>query len=156
MIASSASSSSTWLIQASRRSLTSSAIRPSPKLSCARRISITPPPPRLARPLRPQKLVIELADRFDRFLEPLVVVQPAANLGHSLAPHAQLSGAAAGVAHRQHRDRMAFAARAARAAALVADHALQQRAAQQLCGDRQIVDQLPARSKDTVTIHLKK
>src|SRR5258708_12303385 len=91
------SSLSTWsacAIQASRRSLTSSAIRPSPKLSCARRISITSLPPALARPIRPQKLMVELADRLDRLLEPLVVVQPALNLGHPLPTHAQLPATA--------------------------------------------------------------
>src|SRR5262249_40707370 len=122
-----ASKASTWLIQASRRSLTSSAISPSPKLSCARRISITPPPPALARPLGSQQLVIELADRFDGLLEPLIVVQPAANLGDALTPHAQLTGAAAGIPHRQHRNPMPLApARAARTAFLMAKHALQQ------------------------------
>src|SRR4029077_3975141 len=46
-IASSASTTSACFIQFSRRSLTSSAINPSPKLSCARRISIMPLPSRL-------------------------------------------------------------------------------------------------------------
>src|SRR5215475_13143785 len=85
---SSASTSSAGVIQASRRSLTSSAISPSPKLGCTRRLSITPLAPRPAWSLGPQKLVVELADRFDRPLELLIVVQPAANLGHPRAPHA--------------------------------------------------------------------
>src|SRR5262249_2682955 len=153
---SSRSTRSACSIQASRRSLTSSAIRPSPKLSCARRISIMPLSPGSARPLRPQKLLIELADRFDRLLEPLIVVQPPANLGHPLATHTELPGAAAGIAHRQDRHRMALAARAARAARLVANDALQQRAAQQLPGDRQIFDQLLTRQKSSVSIHSNK
>src|SRR5262245_28610414 len=98
-----------WGIHASRRSLTSSAIGPSPKLSWARRISITPLP-RLARPLRPQKLVIELADRLDRFLEPMIVVEPTPNLGNPLAPHAQLARVAACIAYRQHRHAVTFTA----------------------------------------------
>ena len=58
------------------------AIKPSPKLSCALRISITflPPAPRHRR-IRAQQGVIELADRLDRVFQLLVIVQPAAHLG---------------------------------------------------------------------------
>jgi transposase len=81
---SSASTASACCIQSSRRSLTSSAINPSPKLSCARRISIMPLPSRPRRsPLRAQQFVIEFADRFDRLLQVLVIAQPAADLGNA-------------------------------------------------------------------------
>src|SRR2546430_1281998 len=144
------SSTSTWsacVIQPSRRSLISSAIRPSPKLSWARRSSIIVLPPALARALGPQHVVIELADRLDHFLQLLIVLQIATNLGHPLAPHALLPLASPGIAHRQHRHRVTFSARAARTTFLMAHDALQQRAAQQLARDRQLVNQLLARSQ---------
>src|SRR5581483_2079430 len=105
-IASSVSTSSACFIHASPRSPTSSAISPSPKLSCARRILIMPLAPCLTRSGGTQKLVIELANRLDRRFELLIVVQPAANLGHPLPAHAELPRAATGIAHRQHRDGM--------------------------------------------------
>ena len=48
---------------------------------------------------------------------------------------------------------MPFAACALRAAALVTNGALQQRAAQQLAGDRQLVDKFLARLKGQITNH---
>jgi len=98
--------------------------------------------------------MIELADRLDRSLEPPIVVQPAANLIRPLAPHTHLPLASSGIAHCQHRHRVAFAARATRASFLVANNALQQRAAQQFPRDRQIVDQPLARAKGAAAIHL--
>src|ERR1700694_5459708 len=113
MIWSSARTSSACFIQSSRRSLTSSAIKPSPKLSCARRISITPLPPGLARSgVGTQQIVIKLTYRLDRLLQFLVVVQPATNLGDPLAAHTDLPRASARISHGQHRDRVTFAARA--------------------------------------------
>src|SRR6202040_2652579 len=85
------SSASTWsacCIQSSRRSLTSSAISPSPKLSCARRISIMSAPRPSAVRLRTQQLMIELADVLDRLLQLLIVVEPAANLGDPFSTNA--------------------------------------------------------------------
>jgi hypothetical protein len=49
---------------------------------------------------------------------------------------------------------MPFAARAFRAVFGVSDGALQQRAAQQLAGDRQFADQLLARSECSLANHL--
>ena len=51
----------------------------------------------------------------------------------------------------QHVHLMPFAACALRAAALVTNGALQERAAQQLAGDRQLVDQLLTRLKGSIT-----
>src|SRR5262249_16916976 len=64
--------------------------QPSPKLSWARRMSITdlPPPLRGARS-RAQQVVIELADRLDALLQLLIVGQPAANLFDPFAAHAE-------------------------------------------------------------------
>src|SRR5205823_9446016 len=147
-ICSSARTRSACSIQPSRRSLTSPAIKPSPKLSCTLRISITfLPPAARHRRIRAQQLVIELADHLDRVFQLLVIVQPTAHLGNALAPHAELAHAPARIAHRQDMHLVPFAARAFRAAALVTNGALQQRAAQQLAGDRQLVDQLLARLK---------
>jgi hypothetical protein len=50
---------------------------------------------------------------------------------------------------------MTFAAPAARAAFLMAKHTLQQRAAQQLAGDRQGVHLLLARPKNAASFHRK-
>src|SRR6185369_4561666 len=153
-ICSSSNTRSACSIQSSRRSLTSPAIKPSPKLSCLRRISITRLPPALCgSPFRPQQLMIELANRLDRLLELLVVGQPATHLGNALAPHAQLPHASAPVAHGENMHLVAFAARAFRAAALVPNRALQQRAAQKLASNRQLRNKLLARLQGSISNH---
>src|SRR5262245_5274848 len=144
-ICSSARTRSAYSIQPSRRSPTSPAIKPSPKLSCALRISITPLPPAPGHRARgAQQVVIELADRLDRLLQFLVVVQPAAHLGNALAAHTELAHAAAPIAHREDIYLVSFAARAFGAAALMTNGALKQRATQELAGDRQLGDKLLA------------
>src|SRR5882672_10434963 len=146
-ISSSESTASACPIQPSRRSLTSSAISPSPKLSCARRISIMLFPPHLRRgPFRAQQIMIEFANGLDRLLQLLIVVQPTAHFGNALAAHAELTHASAPIAHRQDMHLVPLAARAFRAIFGVPDRTLQQGAAQQLAGDRQFADQLLARS----------
>src|SRR5262245_12961210 len=113
MISASARTRSAATIQRSRRSLTSSAISPSPKLSWARRISITRlPPPFRGAACRAQQVVIKLADRLDALLQLLIVVQPAANLINTFAPDAELLRTSPGITHRQHEHPMAFTARA--------------------------------------------
>jgi hypothetical protein len=67
-----------------------------------------------------------------------------AHLGNPLAAHAELTRAVARIRHRQHKNLVAFAARAFRAVFGVPHCALQQRAAQQLAGDWQFTDQRPA------------
>jgi hypothetical protein len=62
---------------------------------------------------------------------------PAAHLGDPLATHAELTRAVARIGHCQHENLVAFAARAFGAVFGVSDCALQERAAQQLAGDRQ-------------------
>ena len=106
----------------------SSVISPSPKLNCARRISIMASPRAPSMWLRTQQLMIELADVLDRPLQLLIIVEPAANLGDPLATHAELLRAPASVSHGQHEHLMPFAARAFRAALGVSDDAVQQRA----------------------------
>src|ERR1700694_3145876 len=147
-ICSSASTRSACSIQPSRRSLTSSAINPSPKLSCARRISIMLLPPGLRRsPFRTQQIMIELANGLDRLLQLLIIAQPAAHLGNPLAAHTELTRTSSWVGDRQNKHVMPFAACTLRASLGVSDGALQQRAAQQVAGDRQFADQLLARSQ---------
>src|SRR5215471_16681254 len=132
-MASSASSLSACSIQSSRSSPTSSAISPSPKLSCARRISIMLlPPPFRCGPFRTQQIVIELANGLDRLLQPLVVAQPPTYLGNPLTAYTELTRAPAPIGHRQNKYVMPFAARALRASLGVVDRALQQRPPQQL------------------------
>src|SRR5580658_3584337 len=156
-MSSSASTASACFIQLSRRSLTSSAINPSPKLSCVRRISIMRLPPRLrCSPFRAQLILIEFANRLDRCLQFLIIAQPAANFGNPFATHAELTRAAARISHRQHENLVAFAARAFRTVFGVLDCALQQRATQQLAGDRQFADQLLARSEGLLANHSQK
>src|SRR5712692_6086170 len=153
-ICSSASTRSACSIQPSRRSLTSSAINPSPKLSCALRISITLLPPALRRGcIRAQQVVIEFANRFDRSFQLLVIVQPAADLGNSLPSHAELTRAATRVTHREDEHLVTFAARALRTADPVTNNALQQRAAQHFAGDREPVHKLLARLKGSIANH---
>ena len=78
--------------------------------------------------------MIELADRLDRLLQLLIVVQPTANLSNALAAHAELAHASAPIAHGQDMHLVPFAARAFRAAALVSNGALKQRTAHKLAG----------------------
>src|SRR6266545_4429875 len=145
-ICSSASTSSACFIQPSRRSSTSSVINPSPKLSCARRISITLHPPALSR-RRTQQLVIEFADRLDRLLQLVIIVEPTANLANPLAAHAELAGAPAGIADGENKDAVPFAARALRTSLGMADRPLQQRATHQLAGNRQSTEEFLPRPK---------
>src|SRR5919197_3093816 len=97
--------------------------------------------------LRTQQLMIELANGLDRPLQPLVIVQPAANLGNPLATDADLLRTSTSIGHRQNEHPVSLAARAFRAALGMSDGALQQRAAQQLASDRQLADELVARLK---------
>src|SRR6266702_2817550 len=137
-ISSSASTRSACSIQPSRRSLTSPAINPSPKLSCVRRILIMWLPSRLRRgALRAQQIMIEFANDLDRLLQLLIVVQPAANFVDALATHAELARAPARIGDRQNKYLVPFATRAFRAIFGVSDRALQQRATQQFTGHRQ-------------------
>src|SRR5258707_8743609 len=98
--------------------------------------------------------MVEFADGLDRRLEFLVIAEPAAHLGNPLAADAELTCTAARIRHRQHENLVAFAARAFRAPLAVPDGALQQRAAQQLAGDRQLADQLAAGTDGLLTNHL--
>jgi hypothetical protein len=97
--------------------------------------------------------MIELANGLDRLLQLLIITQPAAYLGNPLATNAELTCASARIGHRQHKNLVAFAARAFRAAPGVSDSALQQRPPQQLTGDRQLADPLLARSQGLLLNH---
>src|SRR5215471_3063103 len=152
---SSAKTRSACFIQSSQRSSTSAAINPSPKLSCARRILITGLAPALRRGLfRTQQLVVDLANNLDRLLQLLIVAQPAAHLGHPFAAQAELARASTGVAHSENRERVTFAARAFRASGgMVADRPLEQRAAQDLAGHGEPIEQLLARCQSSMMSH---
>src|SRR5271168_180456 len=150
---SSARTSSACFIQSSQRSSTSAAINPSPKLNCARRILITVLAPALWRGLVwTQQFMVELANGFERFLQLLIIAQPAAHLGNPLAAQAELPRASTRIAHGENRQRMPFAARALRAAlGMIADRPLKQRTAQDLAGHREPVEQLLARRDSSHT-----
>ena len=90
--------------------------------------------------------MVKFANRLDRFLQLLIIAQPAAHLRNTLGAQADLPRLSTGVAHRENRKGVAFAARAfCTARAMVADGPLEQRAAQDLAGHRQPVEQLLAR-----------
>src|SRR6266540_4072057 len=97
--------------------------------------------------------MIELANGLDRLLQLLIIAQPAAHLSNPLAAHTELTRTSSGVGHRQDKNVMPFAALAFRASLGMSDRALQQGAAQQLAGDRQLADQLLARSERLLTNH---
>ena len=97
--------------------------------------------------------MIKLANGLDRLLQVLIIGEPAADLGNPLAPHAELPRASARIGNRQDEDVMAFAARAFRAVLAVSDGALQERAAQQFAGDRQLADALLAQVQGSIANH---
>lgn len=99
--------------------------------------------------------MVDLADRLDRLLQFLIIIQPTANLGNPFATHTDLPGASAGVAHRQNEDPVPFAARAFRAIFGMSDRALQQRATEYFAGNRQFANQLLARSQGSLSNHPK-
>ena len=79
--------------------------------------------------------MVDLADRLDRGFQTLIIGQPAAHQRHHLAAQAQLPRSSARVADREDRQPVAFTARTLAAIAdVIADGALQQRAAQQFAG----------------------
>src|SRR4029077_12608994 len=75
------------------------------------------------------------------------IAEQAANLGDPLASHAELPCASTAIADCQNEDPVSFTARTFWAVLGVADGALQQRAAQQLAGHRQLAQELLACSK---------
>src|SRR5262245_31606022 len=103
--------------------------------------------------LRTQQLMIELADRLDRLLQLLIILQPATHFGDRFATHAELPRAAASISHRQNNYLVALATRAFRAVLAASDSALQQRPAQQLAGDRQFADKFLAGLKGSASNH---
>ena len=126
----------------------------SSRIDLATCISITllPPAPRHLA-LRAHQVVIELADRLDRLLQFLVIVEPATNLGNAFAAQAELANPSASLAHGEHMHLVPFTARALGAATLMSNHPLKQRAAQQLTRDWQLVDKLVARLKGSIANH---
>jgi hypothetical protein len=66
----------------------------------------------------------------------VVITRPSTHLTDLLAAQAELAGAAAGIADGQNPQRVPVAAGAGRAAAGMANRPLDQRAAQDLAGDR--------------------
>jgi hypothetical protein len=89
------------------------------------------------------RLRLEQHDRLPQFL---IIGEPAAHFLDRLTAHADLTRASARIGHRQHEDLVAVATRAFPASCAVPDRVLQQRAAQQLAGDRHFADQLVARA----------
>ena len=97
--------------------------------------------------------MVELADGLDRPLQLLVIAQPAANFGNSLAAHAELARASTGVAYRQNADLVPFAAGTLRAAFGMPDNTLQQRATEDLARDGELAQKLPACLKGSLANH---
>jgi hypothetical protein len=98
--------------------------------------------------------MIEFADRFERRLELLVIGERATHPGNAFGTQAELAGAAARIAHREHCEWVAFAALTLRAAfAVVADGTHQQRAAQDVGGDGQARDELVSRRHELFSSH---
>ena len=97
--------------------------------------------------------MIELANRPNRLLQLLVVVQPAADLRNTFAPHAELARTPTRIAHRQNENLVAFAAGTFRAIFSVPDDALQQRAAKKLARYRQLAEKFLARLKGSISNH---
>ncbi len=99
-------------------------------------------------------MMVELADRLDGALQLLVVAQPAPHHGNLFAGNSELARAPAGIAHRQNRDRVASASRAFRAAAGMANQAIEKRAAQDLSGYRELAEKLFPCSKGLIARHV--
>ena len=99
--------------------------------------------------------MIELADRLDRLLQLLIVVQPAAHFSNALATNTDLARAPAWIRHRQNKYLVPFTTRALRTAPGVSNGALQQRSAQQLAVDRQLAQQLLTCAKGLITNYSK-
>ena len=90
--------------------------------------------------------MVKFANRLDRFLQLLIIAQPAAHPRNTFRAQAELPRLSTGVAHSENCKGVTFAARAFCAAgAMVADGPLEQRAAQDLAGHWQPVKQLLAR-----------
>src|SRR3954463_6238547 len=89
--------------------------------------------------------MVDLADRLDRRLQFLIIVQPTANLSSALATHTDLPSSSSGIGHRQDEHLVPLTTRALRTVLGVSDGALQQRPAQQLAANRQLANQLLAR-----------
>ena len=102
---------------------------------------------------RTQQFMIELANRLDRLLQLVIILQPVTNFGNPLATHAELLRTSTGISRRQNKYLVPLATRAFRAVLAVADSALQQRAAEQLASNRQLADKLLAGLKGSATNH---
>lgn len=112
-------------------------------------------PPGLSRgTIRTQQIMVELADRLESALQLLVVGQPATHLADLFAGNSELARAPSGIAHRQNRDRVSSSTRAFRAAAGMANQAIQKRAAQDLTGDREFAEKLLPCAKGLITRHV--
>jgi hypothetical protein len=106
--------------------------------------------------IRPQQRVVELTDVLERFLELVVIAEPAAHFINLFAAQAELASTATGIAGGQNPQWVPAAAGADRAAAGVAHGPLEQRAAQKLSCHRQLSDERLARLDDLVSRHLDK
>src|SRR4029077_21187596 len=96
--------------------------------------------------------MIEFANALDRLLQLLIIGQ-AANLGDPLVSHAELPCASTAIADCQNEDPVTFTARTVWAVLVVAEGALQQRAAQHLASAWQLAQELLASSKGSCSTH---
>ena len=95
--------------------------------------------------------MIEFANGFDRLFQLLIIVQPPADLFNALPTNAELAGPPTRVAHRQNENPMTLAAGTFRTVLGMPYDTLEKRAAQQLTGDREPVQNLLAGAKGLFT-----
>ena len=85
-----------------------------------------------------QQLVVEFADTLQGGLQFLIIVEPLLDGGDDLGAEADLLGATTGVTDGQHPNRVTFAVGTDRAAGTMTDVAMEQRAAENLGGGRDL------------------
>ena len=104
--------------------------------------------------LRLQQLQVDLTDALQRLLEFVIVAQPLLHDRFLFGAKAELSGVAAWIADRQNPDWMALTVGTDGTTGAMTDEAVDQRAANDLGGEREAVGECGAPAKDSLLIHL--
>ncbi|HKF02424.1 MAG TPA: hypothetical protein VKB49_08915 [Candidatus Sulfotelmatobacter sp.] len=104
--------------------------------------------------LRLQQFQIDLTDALQRFLELVIVAQPLLHDGFLFRAKAELSGAATWIPDGQNPDWMALTVGTDGTTGAMADEAVEQRAANDLGGEREGGGEFGAAAKDGVLVHL--
>src|SRR6202051_2746828 len=108
-------------------------MKPSAKLRCRRRATITLWLPRLIT-VQSQKILVQLADRLQGLLRPVIALQSLAHLRDLLRPQAQLAVLCARIVHVENPLRITLATRAFGTTTAVKGGAFEQGAAQNIAG----------------------